>query len=108
MFCRLRVNCQTEAKTMACSAAKVFKQTSVFTVNSAAANNESLWAGDVLGPDEDVLDCFEADGLRATSDDDQYSTWGPWSTGYGSDDALSRRQRDRCLSHGTRYSRWAA
>ena len=82
-------------------AAKVFKQTSVFTVNSAAANNESLLAGDVLGADEDVVDCFDPDGLLATSDDDQCNAWGPWSNGYSSDHALSRRQRDRCLSHGT-------
>ena len=82
---------------MACSA-KVFKQTSVFTVTSAAANNASLLADDMLGPEEDIMDCFDSDGLLASSYDNQ---WDDWSNHCDSDEALSRQKRDRCMADAT-------
>ena len=77
-------------------AAQVFKQTSIFTVTSAAANNESLLAGGALGADQDDVDCFDSDGLHAASDGEQGCAWDCWSGDHDSDGALSRRQRDRC------------
>ena len=77
------------------AAAKVFKQTSIFTVTSAAANNESLLAGEALGVDEDVLDCYDSDELLAASDGQHCWPSDFWSSNNNSDEALGRRQCNR-------------
>jgi len=76
----------------------VFKQTSIFTVTSAAANNESLLAGEALGPDED---CYDSDELPAASDEQRCWPFDFWSSNNDSDEALSRGQRDRCRPRAT-------
>ena len=77
----------------------MFKQTSIFTVTSAAANNESLLAGDTLGPDEDVPYCYDSDGLPAAPDEHHCWPSDFWSSTNDSNEALSWGQRDRCATH---------
>ena len=87
------------------AAAQVFKQTSIFTVTSAAANNESLLACGTLGADEDDFQFSDPDGLQRASDGEQGCAWDYWSGEHDSDGALTRRQRDRCrTAHPSR--RW--
>ena len=90
--------CRTRARTCA---TQVFKQTSIFTVSSAAANNESLLAGGALAADQSDTGCFDSDGLLATSDGEQCCAWDYWSGEHDSDGTLSRRQRDRCPTAAT-------
>ncbi len=82
----------------------MFKQTSIFTVTSAAANTESMLAGEALGPDED---CYDSDELLAASDEQRCWPSDFWSSTNDSDEALSRGQRDRCLRHAAPCARRA-
>ena len=81
------------------SVPQVFRQTSIFTVSSAAENNESLLQHGSPA-DGAALDESGAEGLGLSEDDEAWDC----GTGFWSDeeedarmDSKGRRARDRCV-----------